>query len=41
MNYHPGDVLVLDTENPGKVMKSVEPYSAVVSGIYSTKLGVV
>lgn len=40
-HYEPGDVLVLDSENPGKVLKSVEPYSTVVSGIYSTKPGVV
>lgn len=39
--YEPGDVLVLDTENPGRVLKSVEAYSTTVSGIYSTKPGVV
>lgn len=39
--YEPGDVLVLDTENPGRVLKSVEAYSTAVSGIYSTKPGVV
>ena len=41
MHYEPGDVLVLMPDNPGKVLKSVEPYSTVVSGIYSTKPGVV
>lgn len=40
-NYEPGDVLVLDTENPGRVLKSDEAYSTTVSGIYSTKPGVV
>jgi hypothetical protein len=40
-NYEPGDVLVLDADNPGKILKSVEAYSASVSGIYSTKPGTV
>lgn len=40
-NYEPGDVLVLDTDHPGNVLKSAEPYSSVVSGIYSTKPGVI
>jgi hypothetical protein len=40
-NYEPGDVLVLDAENPGKVLKSAEAYSTSVSGIYSTKPGMV
>jgi hypothetical protein len=40
-NYGPGDVLVLDPENPGKVLKSIEAYSTSVSGIYSTKPGTV
>lgn len=39
--YEPGDVLVLDTENPGKILKSAEAYSTMVSGIYSTKPGLV
>jgi hypothetical protein len=39
--YEPGDVLVLDTENPGSVLKSDEAYSTAVSGIYSTKPGIV
>jgi hypothetical protein len=40
-HYEPGDVLVLDANNPGKVLKSVEAYSTSVSGIYSTKPGMV
>jgi hypothetical protein len=40
-NYVPGDVLVLDADNPGKMLKSVEAYSTAVSGIYSTKPGTV
>ena len=39
--YAPGDVLVLDTDNPGKILKSLEPYSTAVAGIYSTKPGTV
>jgi hypothetical protein len=39
--YAPGDVLVLDTDNPGKILKSIEPYSTAVAGIYSTKPGTV
>jgi hypothetical protein len=37
--YGPGDVLALDPENPGNFLKSVEAYSTSVSGIYSTKPG--
>jgi len=40
-HYEPGDVLVLDQGHPGNFLKSSEPYSALVSGIYSTKPGVV
>jgi len=40
-NYEPGDVLVLDADNPGKMLKSIEAYSTAVSGIYSTKPGTV
>jgi hypothetical protein len=40
-SYEPGDLLVIDPENPGKVLKSVEAYSTSVSGIYSTKPGTV
>jgi hypothetical protein len=39
--YEPGDVLVIDTNAPGKFLKSVEPYSTSVTGIYSTKPGTV
>jgi hypothetical protein len=38
-NYEPGDVLVLDSDNPGKMLKSIESYSTSVSGIFSTKPG--
>ena len=37
--YEPGDVLVIDANSPGRFLKSVEPYSTSVSGIYSTKPG--
>jgi hypothetical protein len=40
-HYEPGDLLVLDANNPGKVLKSAEAYSTSVSGIYSTKPGTV
>ena len=39
--YAPGDVLVLDPDHPGKILKSIEPYSTAVAGIYSTKPGYV
>jgi hypothetical protein len=39
--YEPGDVLVLDLEHSGSFVKSAEPYSTSVAGIYSTKPGVV
>jgi hypothetical protein len=38
-HYEPGDVLVLDADNPGKMLKSIDAYSTSVSGIYSTKPG--
>jgi hypothetical protein len=34
-------VLVLDADNPGKMLKSIDAYSTSVSGIYSTKPGTV
>lgn len=40
-NYEPGDVLVLDQNIGSDVLKSSEPYSTLVAGIYSTKPGVV
>jgi hypothetical protein len=39
--YEPGDVLVIDPKIEGKFLKSAEPYSMAVAGIYSTKPGVV
>lgn len=39
--YEPGDVLVIDSEVSGKFLKSAEPYSTSVTGIYSTKPGTV
>lgn len=39
--YEPGDLLVADPDAPGKFLKSNEPYSTMVSGIYSTKPGFV
>jgi hypothetical protein len=38
-NYGPGDVLVIDPDDSGKFLKSAEPYSTAVLGIYSTKPG--
>lgn len=40
-NYTPGDILVIDPEVPGKFLKSNQPYSTLVAGIYSTKPGFV
>lgn len=39
--YEPGDVLVVDPQDPGKFLKSSEPYSMAVSGVYSTKPGLI
>jgi hypothetical protein len=39
--YEPGDVLVIDPDVSGKFLKSAEPYSTSVTGIYSTKPGTV
>jgi hypothetical protein len=39
--YEPGDVLVIDPDVPGKFLKSAEPYSTSVLGIYSTRPGTV
>jgi hypothetical protein len=38
-HYEPGDVLILDPDNAGKILRSIESYSTSVSGIYSTKPG--
>jgi hypothetical protein len=40
-SYEPGDVLVIDPSAPGKFLKSNQPYSTLVTGIYSTKPGTV
>jgi hypothetical protein len=40
-HYEAGDVLVIDAKSPGKFLKSGEEYSTMVTGIYSTKPGVV
>jgi hypothetical protein len=41
IKYEPGDVLVIDPDNSGKFLRSAEPYSTAVTGIYSTKPGTV
>ncbi|WP_308378421.1 hypothetical protein [Parapedobacter tibetensis] len=38
--YEPGDVLVISMDEDRTVMKSAEPYSDVVIGVYATKPGV-
>ena len=40
-SYEPGDVMVLSTDPATDVTKSLEPYSPLVAGIYSTKPGYV
>ena len=39
--YEPGDILVIDANAPGKFLKSNQPYSTLVAGIYSTQPGFV
>lgn len=39
--YGPGDVLVIDPNDDGKFLKSADPYSTAVLGVYSTKPGTV
>lgn len=39
--YEPGDVLVIDDDHPGIFLKSTQPYSPSVAGVYSTKPGLV
>ena len=39
--YAPGDLLVINKHDPSKFVKSNEPYSTMVAGIYSTKPGTV
>jgi hypothetical protein len=38
--YGPGDVLVIDPESDRTFMRSNEPYSRAVAGVYSTKPGI-
>lgn len=38
--FQPGDILVIDPDHDGKFLKSSEPYSKLVSGIYSTHPGI-
>ena len=38
--FEPGDILVVDPDHSGRFVKSSEPYSTLVAGIYSTKPGV-
>lgn len=40
-HYEPGDVLVVDPDHPGHFLKSANPYSTLVGGIYSTKPGLI
>jgi hypothetical protein len=40
-NYEPGDLLVIGPDGSSDVVKSSEPYSTLVVGVYSTKPGVV
>jgi len=39
--YEPGDVLVISQGNDADVAKSMEPYSTLVAGIYSTRPGLI
>jgi hypothetical protein len=39
--YEPGDVLEIDPSDPKRFIKSSEPYSTAVAGIYSTKPGMI
>jgi hypothetical protein len=41
MKFEPGDLLVIDSRDPSKFLKSIEPYSSAVAGIYSTKPGAI
>lgn len=40
-DYEPGDILVIDPQNPGHFLRSTSAYSTLVAGIYSTKPGYV
>lgn len=35
--YDPGDVISLDPAHPGRFIKAAQPYSRLVTGVYSTK----
>lgn len=41
LKYEPGDVLVVDSNAPGRFLKGSTPYSTLVAGVYSTKPGLV
>jgi len=40
-SFAPGDLLVIDPNNPGSFLKSNQPYSTLIAGVYSTKPGFV
>ena len=40
-DYEPGDVLVIDPRSDGQFLKSSVPYATTVTGIYSTRPGVI
>jgi hypothetical protein len=40
-SFTPGDLLVIDPSNPGSFLKSNQPYSTLIAGVYSTKPGFV
>jgi hypothetical protein len=40
-SYEPGDVLVIGPDSGSDVVKSSDPYSTLVTGVYSTRPGVV
>ena len=39
--YEPGDVLVINPTTAGEFLKSSKPYSTSVSGVFSTKPGII
>lgn len=41
MKYEPGDVLTVDPGAEGRFLRSAQPYSTSVTGVYSTRPGVV
>lgn len=38
-DYQPGDLLVIDTQHPGRFLKAATPYSTLIAGVYATKPG--